>query len=95
MDKRIWYLGNGHYLEDDEAYKYIKKHNKEIIELYKTINKRLDEIKEYLEGYKVNVTEEYKDMYENVMEVGEICSTTAILLNNLADDIEERMEINE
>lgn len=91
MDRRIWYLGNKRYLEGDEAYEYIKNLNKKIIELQEVINMRLDGIKDYLEGYTIKETQEYKDMYENVMEISERCSTTAILLKDLADDIEERI----
>ncbi len=91
MDKRIWYPGNGHYMEGDEAYEYIGDLNNKILDLQKNINARLDGIKEYLEGYIIKETEEYEDMYENIMEAGERCSTTAILLKDLADYIDERI----
>lgn len=52
---------------------------------------KLDGIKEYLEEYDIKETQEYEDMYQNIMEAGERCSTTAILLRDLADYIDRRI----
>lgn len=92
MSRHIWYIGNGQYLEGEEAYEYIRELNKKIIDLQKSISIRLEGIKEYIEEYAVRDTQEYEDMYENVMEAGERCITAAILLKELADYIDERIE---
>lgn len=91
MNEQIWYLRNGDYLEGDEAYEYVKELNKQIIDLHKIINMKLDGIKEYLEEYDIKETQEYENMYQNIMEAGERCSTTAILLRDLADYIDRRI----
>lgn len=91
MNEQIWYLGNGSCLEGDEAYEYFKELNKQIIDLYKMINMKLDGIKEYLEEDDIRETQEYEDVYENIMEAVERCSTTAILLKDLAIYIDRRI----
>lgn len=91
MNEQIWYLKNGDYLKGDEAYEYVRELNKQIIDLYKMINMNMYGIKEYLEEYDIRETNEYEDMYQNIMEVGERCSTTAILLRDLADYIDRRI----
>ena len=92
---KIWYLGHGNYLEGEDAEIYVAFLNQEMKDLNIMISKQLQGIQEYLEGYTIKQSNDFIDLFENVMELGERCSTTAILLEELSNRIKERMESNE
>lgn len=92
MDKYYWYLGRGKYLEDKEAYEHVESLNIKNIELREYIINQLNGIMEYLAEYEINKETDFSSMFENVMELNEKCSSTAILLKYLSEQIEERIE---
>ena len=92
MDKYYWYFVDGKSLEGMDAYKHVESLNTKSIELREYIINQLNGIMEYLTEYEINEEKDFSSIFENVMELSEKCSTTAVLLKYLSEQIEERIE---
>lgn len=79
--KLVWYLSNGEFIEDDEAYDYLKKEMNRYEVLIGKIDSKL------VECLKLNVKEYDGDIDYCVMETGERLSLIEILLEELLNDI--------
>ena len=79
--KLVWYLSNGKFIEDDEAYDYLKKEMNRYEILIGKIDSKL------VECLKLNVKEYDGDIDYCVMETSERLSLIEILLEELLSDI--------
>ena len=79
--KLIWYLSNGIFIEDDEAYDYLKKEMNRYEVLIGKIDSKL------VECLKLNVKEYDGSIDYCVMETSERLSLIEILLEELLNDI--------
>lgn len=79
--KLVWYLSNGEFIEDDEAYDYLKKEMNRYEVLIGKIDSKL------VECLKLNVKEYDGSIDYCVMETSERLSLIGILLEELLKDI--------
>ena len=77
----VWYLSNGNYIENEDAYKYLNNEMNKYESLIDKIDSKL------IECLKLNVKEYDGSIDYCVMETGERLSTIEILLEELLKDI--------
>ena len=90
-DKYYWYLGNGKYLEGKEAYDHVRSLNTRLTDLRSRIIRKLDDTCRYITECEVNDKNNYEAIYADVMNIGEACSNTMIMLELLIEEINEEM----
>ena len=77
----VWYLSNGEFIEDGDAYNFLNKRMKKYENLISKIDSKL------IECLKLNVKEYDGSIDYCVMETGERLSLIEILLEELLNDI--------